>query len=103
MDTTSAAEANLNARVRPQIVALRRKTPYPKRRPEGVAAVAVGGPRPALSLVGAGPVADGPGAGAGAGVRLSVVKLSAAEWPAAGRAAAGLPAAGLPAAGRSAA
>ena len=98
MDTTSAAEANLNARVRPQIVALRRKTPYPKRRPEGVAAVAIGGPRPALSLVGAGPVADGPGAG----VRLSVVKLSAAEWPAEGRAAEGRAAEGLPAVGRAA-
>ncbi|HXS62750.1 MAG TPA: LysM peptidoglycan-binding domain-containing protein [Streptosporangiaceae bacterium] len=99
MDTTSAAEANLNARVRPQIVALRAKTPYPKRRPQGAAAISAGGPRPALSLVGAGPAADGPGAarsGSGAGVRLSVVKLSAAEPPAAGRAVAG---AGRPAAG----
>jgi LysM repeat protein len=43
MDLTSAAEANLNARVRPQIVALRSKTPYPKRRTDAGAAAAVGG------------------------------------------------------------
>jgi nucleoid-associated protein YgaU len=57
MDRTSAAEANLDARVRPQIVALRTKTPYPKRRTEGVAALTAGGggSRPALSLVGAAP------------------------------------------------
>ncbi|HET7012657.1 MAG TPA: LysM peptidoglycan-binding domain-containing protein [Streptosporangiaceae bacterium] len=72
MDTTSAAEANLNARVRPQIVALRAKTPYPKRRPEGVAAIAVGGPRPALSLVGARPAADGrPAAGQRTPIKLT--------------------------------
>lgn len=52
MDLTSAAEANLNARVRPQIVALRSKTPYPKRRPEGVAAAVAAGGRPVLSVVG---------------------------------------------------
>jgi hypothetical protein len=52
MELTSAAEANLNARVRPQIVALRSKTPYPKRRPEGVAAAAVAAGRPVLSVVG---------------------------------------------------
>ena len=91
MDMTSAAEANLNARVRPQIVALRAKTPYPKQRAEGAAAVAVSGPRPVLSLVGAGSAAAGPVPEAA--VRLSVVKLSAAEAPVAGRPVAGRPAA----------
>ncbi len=93
MDRTSAAEANLNARVRPQIVALRAKTPYPKRRPEGSAAAGVGGQRPALALVGAAVAAPGPvvtgsragAAGPGGGVRLSVVKLSAAQESVAGR------------------
>jgi hypothetical protein len=66
MDLTSAAEANLNARVRPQIVALRSKTPYPKRRPEGAAAAVVAGGRPVLSVV-------GPAAVPGSSVRLSVV------------------------------
>ena len=33
MGMTSAAEANLDARVRPQIVAMRSRTPYPRRRP----------------------------------------------------------------------
>ena len=55
MDLTSAAEANLNARVRPQIVALRSKTPYPKRRTEAGAAVAVAGARPVLTVVGPAP------------------------------------------------
>lgn len=68
MDTSSAAEANLNARVRPQIVALRAKTPYPMRRAQGVAAVTASGPRPVLSLVGApgGPVVAGSPTGPGA-------------------------------------
>jgi nucleoid-associated protein YgaU len=66
MDLTSAAEANLNARVRPQIVALRSQTPYPKRRPEGAAAAVVAGGRPVLSVV-------GPAAVPGSSVRLSVV------------------------------
>lgn len=56
MDLTSAAEANLNARVRPQIVALRAKTPYPKRRTEGGGAAAVAGARPVLTVVGPAPV-----------------------------------------------
>jgi hypothetical protein len=34
MGMTSAAEAKLDARVRPQISALRSRTPYPKRRPD---------------------------------------------------------------------
>ena len=34
MGMTSAAEAKLDARVRPQISELRSRTPYPKRRPE---------------------------------------------------------------------
>lgn len=72
MELTSAAEANLNARVRPQIVALRSKTSYPKRRPEGVAAAcaaSVAGGRPVLSLV-------GPAAVPKSNVRLAVVRGS---------------------------
>lgn len=89
MDLTSAAEANLNARVRPQIVALRSKTPYPKRRPEGVAAAVVAGGRPALSVV-------GPAAVSGSSVRLSVVGGSET-----GRSVPGRPGSGRSAAGRS--
>src|SRR5579863_1031587 len=69
MDLTSAAEANLNARVRPQIVALRSKTPYPKRRAEGAAAVAVAGPRPVLSVVGGSGAGPSPAAARPAAVR----------------------------------
>jgi nucleoid-associated protein YgaU len=97
MDLTSAAEANLNARVRPQIVALRSKTPYPKRRPEGVAAAVAAGGRPVLSVV-------GPAAVPGSNARLSVVggaetgrsvagrsvpRQPASRWPRSGRPGAG--------------
>jgi LysM repeat protein len=44
MGMTSAAEAKLNARIRPDIAAMRSRTPYPKRRLSVVPAIAAGSP-----------------------------------------------------------
>lgn len=85
MGMTSAAEAKLDARVRPQIVAMRSRTSYPKRRqaeavqPEAVAAPAQADtPAPSISPV---PISPAPTSQAGISPTSNSPALTALTSP----------------------